>query len=66
MIYGKLSNLEGTGKVEINYMQAGELCYNAFIRAKGLHNEPNWNNLVWQEQYAWCEAARSARGFLLK
>ena len=63
MIYSQLSNLSGSGKLESEYMQAGEACYNAFIKAKGLYDEPAWDNLVWPEQYAWCEAARSARGY---
>jgi hypothetical protein len=44
-------------------MKAGEACYSAFIQAKGLYDEAPWNDLVWAEQYAWCEAARTAREF---
>jgi hypothetical protein len=67
MIYSRLSDSpDASREVKPEYMQAGEACYNAFIRAKGLHDEPAWDNLVWSEQYAWCEAARSARGFLVK
>lgn len=64
MIYSQLSNLEGSREIKPEYMEAGEACYKAYMRAKGLHDEPEWNNLVWPEQYAWCEAARSARGYI--
>ena len=64
MIYSQLSDSpDSSREVKPEYMQACEACYNAFIRAKGFHDEPVWDNLVWPEQYAWCEAARSARSF---
>ena len=64
MIYSHLSDSPDSPRsIKEEYMAAGEACYNAFIRAKGLYDEPKWNNLVWAEQYAWCEAARAARGY---
>lgn len=61
MIYDKLSSLSGDGSIKTEYMQDGKSCYKAFIKAKGLYDEAHWENLVWQEQYAWCEAARAVR-----
>jgi hypothetical protein len=59
MVYSELSNLSGNGKISETYMQAGKTCYDAYVKARGLHDEAPWQSLVWKDQYAWCEAARA-------
>ena len=62
MIYGDLSNCpDGSRGLPSDYMECGMACYMAFIAAKGYHDEPTWEALVWSDQYSWCEAARAAR-----
>lgn len=59
--YRPLGLVEGTGAVRPEYERAGRAAYEAFVVAAGAHDEAPWPSLVWAQQYAWCEAARSAR-----
>lgn len=60
-IYGRSDRPEDTGALDPKYNDAGKAAYQAYIVARGMYDEATWENLVWAEQYAWCEAARAAR-----
>ena len=59
--YRTLGLTDGTGAVRAEYDQGGRAAYEAFFVAKGVHDEAPWESLVWDDRYAWCQAARAAR-----
>lgn len=50
-----------TGITPTEYDTAGKAAYESYNRSLGVHDETEWEELVWATRHAWCEAARAAR-----
>ncbi len=49
---------KNSGGRPADYFEAGEEAYKTNNVARGIQDAPFWRDLVWADQYAWCEVAR--------